>query len=237
MVNIYCDESCHLQLSKNKPEDQKSMVIGGISCDKDLVKDICRDIRELKIKHGLDKFTEIKWTKVSNNKFDFYKELIEYFFENNNLSFRAIVFQDKSKFDYTKYSHDELYYIMYFYLLREMIYPNIKNSIYIDKKDTNGGNKVKILKECLCKQKLDFTLEIIERIQIIDSKDSELMQLSDLLIGAVSYANRYLDQQNKSVSKKGLVELIREKTGYNLLNTTLRREQKFNLFMWKSECY
>ena len=60
--NVYCDESCHL------PHDNSDlMVIGGISCPKEKVDYINKAIRDIK-KHGVFKFAEIKWTKVSKSK-------------------------------------------------------------------------------------------------------------------------------------------------------------------------
>lgn len=235
MLNIYCDESCHLELSEKKPDEQKAMVLGGISCPKEQVRDICVHIREIKASHNIGMYTEVKWTKVSNNKIDFYTELIEYFFKNENLKFRTIVFQDKAKLNYAKYSHDELYYYMYFFLLREMIYPAVSNNIYIDKKDTRGGRKILKLQLKLREEKVDFKAKIVKKIQIIDSKDSELMQLADILIGAVSYTNRNLEEINYGTAKSKIVQLIRDKTNYNLLETTLRQEPKFNIFIWESK--
>lgn len=238
MYNIYCDESCHLKATDKNKNEQSAMVLGGISCPQERVREVSDHIRYLKEKHGFNRGWEIKWTKVSDAKIDFYIDVIEYFFSNANLKFRTIVYQDKTRFNYFKYSHDELYYIMYFYLLREMITPYKSNSIYIDKKDTRGGDKIKKLKEYLCNQKLDFNEKIIKKIQIIGSKDSEIMQLADLLIGAVSYTNRGLDtcvDRKSSKAKIQLVNLIKERSGYSLTKTTLRKEQKFNIFIWESE--
>lgn len=238
MYNIYCDESCHLELTDIGNRDQLSMVLGCISCPKDHIRQVSDSIRALKEKHGFNRGWEIKWTKVSDAKINFYIDLVEYFFNNDILKFRTIVYPDKSRFNYTNYSHEDIYYIMYYYLLREMIDPYARNSIYIDKKDTRGGEKIKKLKEYLCNQKLDFDQELIQTIQIIDSKDSEIMQLSDLLIGAVSYTNRGLDEQKDRRSSKAkieLVNLIKEISGYSLKKTTLRKEKKFNVFIWESD--
>jgi len=72
--NIYCDESCHL------PHDNSDlMVIGGISCPKDKAKIINSEILRIKEKNGVFRFAEIKWTKVSNSKYDMYKQLIDLF--------------------------------------------------------------------------------------------------------------------------------------------------------------
>lgn len=243
MVNIYCDESCHLEVSDKNMKSQKSMVLGGIICGDKYKKQILEEIRDIKVKHGLSKFGEFKWTKVSNNKIEFYNEIVKYFFENEHLRFRSLVFKDKSNFNYTYYSHDELYYIAYYLLLIDMISVDTKNSIYIDKKDTRGGRKVKELKDNLYNNKfsrqtkwntdLELKKDLIKRIQIIDSKDVELMQLADLLIGAVAYANRIeVGEKLNSKSKLHIVNLIREYSGYSMTKSTLRQEDKFNVFVW-----
>lgn len=237
MYNIYCDESCHLELGSKNNKEQLSMVLGCISSPKQYVREVSDNIRRIKEKHGFNRGWEIKWTKVSDAKIEFYMELIEFFFNDDLLKFRTIVYPDKSKFNYRRYTHNDIYYIMYFYLLREMINPYETNHIYIDKKDTRGGEKIRKLKRDLCDEKIDFNHEIIDTMQIIDSKDSEIMQLADLLIGAVSYANRGLVDDYQGTSSKAkisLVDLIRQRSGFDLLKTTLRQEKKFNIFIWES---
>ena len=118
MINIYCDESCHLE-----NDNQQSMVIGGISCPDYARQTVYNDIKNIKIKHKISPFIEIKWNKVSMSKIDFYMDLVNYFFDNELLNFRAIVIPDKSILNHKKYgqSHDDFYYKMYFYLLRKLL--------------------------------------------------------------------------------------------------------------------
>ena len=47
VINVYCDESCHLQ-----NDDQKVMVLGAIWCPLDKTREISTRIREIKQKHG-----------------------------------------------------------------------------------------------------------------------------------------------------------------------------------------
>ena len=229
MLNIYCDESCHLRLTDN---NQEVMAIGGITCNKDNVKEINEKIRILKRDYGINK-AEIKWTKISNSKLEFYKKFIDLFFDEDSLMFRVII-MDKNKTNYDKYNHEDIYYIMYFYLLREMISTTEKNSIYVDKKDTNGGKRVEKLKECLCNQKMDFNHELIDKIQIVTSNDCELMQVTDILIGAVTYANRFNEKNEKgrSMAKLEIVRYIKSKTMLTLKNTVPTSYSKFNIFVW-----
>ena len=60
----------------------KVMVIGGIICPDNCKKEIFKKIRELKTEYNIKPTTEIKWTKVSKSKENFYIALANYFFEN-----------------------------------------------------------------------------------------------------------------------------------------------------------
>lgn len=84
--NIYCDESCHLE-----NDNQKVMVLGALTCKKEEVRKISDDIRSIKIKHGLKRGAEIKWTKISPSKIAFYLDILDYFFNSEFLNFRAVV--------------------------------------------------------------------------------------------------------------------------------------------------
>jgi len=65
-------------------------------------------------------------------------------------------------------------------------------------------------------------------MQHIRSDESQLLQLSDLLTGAVSYRNRDL---NSSDIKLELVNYLEKRLGIRLDMTTSRGYSKFNLFI------
>lgn len=225
--NIYCDESCHLE-----NDHQKIMVLGAIKCEKSYKKQAVNDIRNIKEKYNMNKFCEVKWTKVSPDKFDMYLELVNYFFTNPNLSFRAVVV-DKTKLKHELFNqtHDSFYYKVYYQLLCRIIVPNNENYIYLDIKDTKGARKVRKLGEVLANGLYDFNMECIKNVQNINSKESELLQLADILIGAISYLNRNENEkENYSQSKMNLIETIINSSGYNLRKSTFLSEEKFNLF-------
>ena len=131
--NIYCDESCHLASDNNK-----SMVLGAVWCIKTGKKYLFERVKEIKIKHNLKSDFEIKWNKVSLSKISFYKEIINFFFDTDKLSFRALVIPDKSVLKHDEYNqtHDDFYYKMYFDMLKIIINPYDIYNIFIDIKDT-----------------------------------------------------------------------------------------------------
>ena len=228
LYNIYCDESCHLE-----NDCQKAMVIGGVWCSAEKTKAIAKRLKEIKRQHGLSSDFEIKWTKVSPAKLDFYLHVTDYFFDDDDLHSRFIVIPDKSVLDHKKFmqSHNQWYYKMYFDMLKTILSPSESYRIYIDIKDTKGGCKVRKLQDVLSNSLYDFNRKVIEWIQLVRSHDVELMQLADFLIGSVSYINRGL---SSSEAKQTIVQRIRERSGYSLTRSTLYRENKFNIFIWKA---
>jgi len=226
IINIYCDESCHLE-----NDNQKVMVLGAVWCPFEKKDEVFERIREIKSKHGMKRDFELKWTKVSNSKVDLYLDLVDYFFDNDDLHFRVLVVPDKSilRHEELKQDHDTWYYKMYFNMLKVLIDPHAKNRIFLDIKDTRSADKTRKLHDVLCNERYDFNKEIIEKIQTVRSHEVELIQLADLLIGAVSYANRGL-KENKG--KLSVIERIKERSDYNLTLTTFLKENKFNVFIW-----
>lgn len=226
IFNIYCDESCHLE-----SDQQQIMVLGAVWCPLERVREIAVRIREIKAQHGLSPRFEIKWTKVSPARLQFYLNLMDYFFDDDDLHFRALIVPDKSKLRHSEFqqTHDDWYYKMYFDMLKVIINPDARYRIYLDIKDTRSASKVDKLWEVLRNAKYDFKRKIIERLQTVRSHEVEQMQLADLLLGAISYANRGL---GTSEAKLALVECMRRRSGYRLIQTTLLRENKVNLFRW-----
>jgi len=224
--NIYCDESCHLE-----NDQQKVMALGAVWCQTEKTREISVSLREIKKRHGLPTNFEVKWTKVSPAKQDFYLELLDYFFDNEDLHFRALIVPDKSKLQHELYGqdHDTWYYKMYFDMLKVILNPNDRCRIYLDIKDTRSASKISKLHEVLCNNMYDFQRQIIERLQTVRSHEVELLQLADLLIGIVSYINRGLEG---NAAKLALVEQMRRRSGYELTKTTLLQESKVNLFVW-----
>lgn len=221
-VNVYCDESCHLE-----NDNIKVMAIGGIYLPESSVPKINRDINNIKSKHNVPRFREIKWTKVSVALIDYYTDLVNYFFENELLSFRAVVIPDKTRLNHAEYNQtfDEFYYKMYYLTLVKILGVDSNIKIYIDIKDTNGQYKVEKLQNILNSKARDNNK--ITRIQQIRSHESTILQLADLLIGALTYINRGL---NTSEAKSKICNLIIEKTMQCLTKSSNFSERKFNIF-------
>lgn len=229
IVNLYCDESCHLQ-----NDGQIAMVLGALICPEARHKSIARKIKDLKQKHAISAAVEVKWGKVSPAKLPFYLELVDLFFATPELRFRALVVPDKSKLNHAAFNqtHDEFYYKLWYQTLVTLLSRSERFHVYLDKKDTRSEVRARKLCEVLGNSRLDFKGEIVARVQHVHSHEVPLFQLADLLIGAISYSNRGIAT---SAAKTAVVERIKSNSGLQLTHTTLLREEKLNLLIWRAE--
>lgn len=229
IINIYCDESCHLQ-----NDHHKSMVIGGISCPISKVRDITSKIKSIKERFGIPRNQEIKWTKISPAKRDFYSELVDLFIREDSLRFRAVKVQDKNQLKHEKYhqTHNEWYYKMYYTMLTHILKPQKNYNIYIDIKDTVGCEKIRKLQEILGHKKQKEALDIL-KIQQIHSHESELLQFADILIGAVGYKDRLSEIEKPNPVKLLLCEKIEKELRVDFDKKSRFADEKFNLLIWE----
>lgn len=226
--HIYCDESCHLE-----HDGHNAMVLGAIRCPAERRREIAVALRDLKIRYGLKPTLELKWTKVSPAKLDYYKAVIDFFMETGDLAFRAVVVPDKRLLRHEDHgqTHDDFYYKMYFQLVRHWLDRAHDYRIVLDIKDTRSWEKTKKLQEVLANSQYDFDRTIVRSIELVRSEQVELVQLADLLTGCISYANRGLAT---SEAKSGLVEYLRHRSALRLTHTTLFSEPKVNIFVWQA---
>lgn len=230
VYNVYCDESCHLE-----HDGINVMVIGSVWCPQSKLQEINQRIRDIKTRNGVSPQAEMKWTKISPAKVDLYKDFVDYFFDDDDLHFRAVIIPDKSRLDHERFhqDHDTWYYKMYFDMLKVVLSPTDRYEIYIDIKDTNSHKRAQKLKEVCCNSMYDFSEHIIKRLQPVRSEEVQIMQLVDILIGAAGYQNRTFPEDFvKSPAKQEIINLIMKRSGYSLSKTTLLREEKCNLLIW-----
>lgn len=214
--NIYCDESCHIE---NDHKDY--MLLGCVSSAYNQVKRHTERIKNIKIKHNF--YGEIKWSNVSTSQYHFYKELLEYFFDTD-LRFRAVLVDKKKvKNDAFNQDYDTFYYKMYYYLLNHNKNSMYSYNVYLDIKDTLSAYKVTKLKEILNTQ-----FGVFNNVQNIRSHESIILQIADLITGALAYNLNNADKKVKA--KTDLISLIKKHAPNGLHQNSDYNENKLNLF-------
>lgn len=212
--NIYCDESCHIE-----NDHKKFMFLGSTSVAYNQVKLHTEKINELKKKHHF--YAEIKWSTVSKSKIRFYSDLVDYFFATD-LQFRTVGIE-KAKINNNafKQTYDDFYYKMYYYLLNHNINSLYNYNVYLDIKDTLSAYKVNKLKDVL-----NTKFGVFRNVQNIRSHESIIMQVTDFMMGAISYLHN--EEVKKNNAKIHIIDKIKHHCNDSLIKTNY--SDKLNLF-------
>lgn len=225
--NVYCDESCHL-----KSNNSKYMLIGAVYCPKFKVKKINEYIEHLKENYNLSNKIELKWNKIDKKMEKLYLDIIAYFFNNDDLKFRVIVI-DKTKLNHEKYNQTEndFYHKSYYEMLKYIITPGNSYNIYPDIKDTNSYYYHQIMLDYLRFKMSDTNKKTIKKVQPIRSYEAPILQINDILIGALSYYYRGLSENRIKLT---IVNEINKFYQNSFDVSSYYNNTKFNIFIWRS---
>lgn len=219
---VYCDESGLEALSQKKAHLYTA--IGGIWMPADY-RDIFKEhMNVIKTKHSV--FGELKWNKISPKFEDLYKDILDYFFQTEQLRFRAILIEADKVDNYSFNNKDiELgFYKFYYQLLHHWIFDFNNYDIFLDLKVNRDRTRLKTLKNSLDNSNLTSG---IKQVQGLPSDQSLGIQLADILTGLT---NAKFNKEITSSAKTGLIAHIENTYLGNTIAPTPKWEEKFNVF-------
>ena len=161
---------------------------------------------------------ELKWTRVANQKYAEYKSLVDLFFEHarrNRLHFKAVVF-DMSEVDYAEYHNgdEELgFYKFYYQFLLHKFAPYARGDqhrlyVRIDERSNRRRHPLLTLRDALnagIRKKNGWTTSVVKAIEPRKSKDSNLLQVADVLMGAIGWHSN--DSGNRPDARQAKTDL------------------------------
>lgn len=228
MIDVYCDESRQDLLANPNAitATNRFCCIGGISIPFEQRTEVKAAIKLLQKEYAV--YGELRWGTVANNKVDFYLELVDLFFSFPDLMFRTVVIDaSKVQNDIFNDSDQELgYYKFYYQLLNHWLTAPDAYRIYTDQKTNKDKMRLKELRRILNISRGVQTS--VELIQAIDSKESLLLQMENILMGAVGFKYNY-GNSGLSSAKNRVVSRIETHIGKPIAHT-MPSEQKFNIF-------
>ena len=218
---IYCDESCWEALYDKDSHQYAS--IGGIWIPAEKRQEIKTLIGNLKTKYGLK--GEMKWNHICPKSVEMYKELVNLFFDDDQIRFRAICIKaaDVNHERFNSGNGELGFYKFYFQLIHHWVLMGNSYQIFVDYKTNGYQHRVKELGTILNNAS---TAELTQ-IQALPSEESVLIQLADVMTGAV--ASVFNSSKSKSSAKQAIRDLIKSRLGHCITGTPVD-ETKFNVF-------
>ncbi|WP_294586711.1 DUF3800 domain-containing protein [uncultured Bacteroides sp.] len=221
IARIYIDESCHLENDK-----LPVMCVGGLFVEEKSWKELSDKMKQIKLEHHSP--TELKWNKVSASRMTLYKSLIDFFFQQKDLRFSALLIKHKENIDNERYNngdHNIFYYKAMFYLVRDFLNTHLYK-VYMDIKDNRGKARLDMLSKVLCRV---CGAGKYVHFQNIRSDESQFIQLADFFIGAIVYKQRQ-DIVKTNAVKNEIIEYIEHKSGYSITENTPPWEKKIKIW-------
>jgi hypothetical protein len=243
---IYIDET-----SQN---DHHFLILGGIIIPREVSADFEAEIVEarhprLHSRSSKGQLREMGWSEVSNGDFDAYKKVLEVFF---SFAFRRL--QNKSglvKFycsvvntrvrdrSYSKGKRGQIGFDREIYYHCLSIARRAKLElfhVYPDQRSTKQPiEKMAFMLSRGLRKEGDKRNHPFRRVKFRLSHEHQALQISDILIGAVSYRlNRHYDRPDANSDKKRLCDYVLEKTGFNkFIGPNSFREKPFGSYqLW-----
>lgn len=213
---IYCDESRHTSDSGDH-----FMVIGALSCPAERKRDLVHRIHNLRAIHAAQ--GEFGWKRLSPNRRAFYWDLMDLFVREDDLQFRCIVV---NKATFVAEDVELGFYKLYYQMLVHWLSPECSYRLYLDFQQNREQGRFRTLRDIL-RRKLSGRAQI-RSLEPVDSSELPLMQLADLLMGAVGYA---ANGRSASDTKRAFCDDLARSLGRSELDAASPlSESKFNVF-------
>lgn len=238
VFHIYGDES--------RQTKERFMVLGGIILDQRYLERFNQTMANFRQEFGMN--SELKWQKVSRQKLDAYKAFIDYFFalNNNDLAHFHAMLIDNHKLDHRKFSSGNKevgFYKMYYQLLLHSFGRRYHSKqgkerfiVILDYRNTSYRlSDLKVILNRGIRKRYGADYDPFVSVEARDSKKSEVLQINDLLVGAVGYqANELHKVAGANPAKIALAEMIAEEAGLeNLSANTPYHQKRFTLWNFR----
>jgi hypothetical protein len=220
---VYCDESRH-----DGGAESRFMAIGSLWVPRCRKTEVTKALRRLFRDEGLH--AEVKWSKVSAPRLAAYRRIVDFFFEEQDLRFRVIVV-DHARYDPESFHGGDRelgFYKFYYEMLVKWLEPGNKYLILLDFKQNQSADRYRELRTVLTR-KLRGEARILD-LTVIDSSETPLAQLCDLLTGAV--ASAWCGDAQAGSAKAQLCDHIAKHRGLPALKIASASPSisKFNVF-------
>ncbi|MGB9594594.1 MAG: DUF3800 domain-containing protein [Anaerolineae bacterium] len=226
-IHVYADES--------RLKEERYMLIGGLWVPAPAEAALRADIAKLRAESRLT--AEFKWTKVSRAKLSAYQDLVGTFLKHCDAAFHCIVI-DVTLLDYSTFSRGDAelgFYKFYFQLISRKLLSGYHYLVFTDARRNRRAYRLDVLKICTnrwwAKQQGIPEAAPVRAVEARNSKEEDLIQLADVLLGAVGYV---WNGHAESPAKVDLIGHIEQSLGgVSLGKGTPRSSCKFNIWHWQ----
>jgi hypothetical protein len=164
-----------------------AFALGALICTPRRSEILSRQIR--KVRDTFHYEGEVKWKKTSMQKIAFYKALLDVFFDDRYARFSIFSVTKGPDWSAWASTEEERFFKTYYLFLKRIAGPNSRYDVYVDEKSLQKQYRWDKLHFLINRSRRDdwgLRRRNLRSLKPIDSKSSDLLQLSDLLLGSLT---------------------------------------------------
>ena len=175
---------------------------------------------------------EMKWGKISRAMLPVYRDFIDLFFAHPAAQFRCLVV-DAHQVDLRQYHDDDpetAFYNFYCLMLSRNMQIENRYLVLTDERSNRECNRLADLRDNINRywQEKGAVNNVAVNVEPLNSKESDLLQIVDVLLGAVGYA---IEEFTTSEARLELTRHIAARLGVEELRTHRGRGTNFNTWV------
>lgn len=218
-------------------------VVGGFCVRRAMIPQIHASIEAYRVRHNMK--AELKWSRISNQKSEEYKALVDLFFALNNANqvhFHALVF-DSHQANHRKYNNGDrdvglskLYYQLIVHKFAKL-YPTEEGMcVCLDHRNSSTPlNDLRDMINSTLARDHQIDHKPLKQLISQDSCDDDLLQLNDVILGAVCHSRngKHLLAETRP-AKRDVAQMVLQKSGLRSFDENSPRDiQRFTVWQFK----
>ena len=197
-------------------------VVGALCLRSEIIPEVHAAVQAFRDKHNMH--GEMKWSKITDQKLGEYQAFADYFFALNNLNmlqFHALIF-DNHAANHSKYNNGDrdvglskLYYQLMVHKFAKICGPHGDLAVCVDKRNSSTSlDDLRRMVNSVLARDHGMANSPLKQLVPLDSKADDLLQINDVILGAVCAARngKHLTASGRR-SKREMAELILNKSG------------------------
>lgn len=197
-------------------------VVGALCLRSSIIPEVHASIQQFRDQHNMQR--EIKWARVSDQKLVEYRALVDYFFALNNLNllqFHCIIF-DNHGANHARYNDGDrdvglskLYYQLMLHKFAKRCGNDGDLCVCVDKRNSSTSlDDLRRMVNAGLARDCGVPHAPLKQLVPLDSKEDDLLQINDVILGAVCAARngKHILAAGRQ-SKRELAEMVLEKSG------------------------
>ena len=222
-IHVYADES--------RQNAHRFMLLGALFVPRGGAENaLLADIAAFRVRRRA--WAEMKWGKVSRAMLPVYQDFVDLFFAHPAAHFRCLVV-DSHQVDLRQYHNNDpetAFYNFYGLMLSRNMQRDNRYLVLTDERSNRERNRLSDLRDNINRywQEQGASENIAVNVEPLNSKESDLLQIVDVLLGAVGYA---IEEFTTSEARLELTRHIAARLGVEELRTHRGRDTNFTIWV------